>query len=197
MKTPRNKLIRAHFNLIEIALALGVLSIGLMGTLGLFSVGLNSNREAIGRNYSADAADEILHRLAVGLRQDWEGRRDQYPDDPPDISAGAGDIDDWADVDKTAGNMFYRDYSGETVYRIYQESDSTEPVVDFDAMVRIWRTPSEAWEYDPDTDSWASVIDTTYERRLILNIEMSWPALLPFHARQKTYFTMEVARDND
>ena len=194
---------RAYFNLIEIALALGVLSIGLMGTLGLFSVGLNSNRDAIGRNYSADAADELLHQLAASIKEDW-GQVDNFEPSPVDVSTEeAGPYDDasWTNISESAGNLYYRDYSGGRVYRVVQDrptaADPTIKIVDFDAMVRIWKTPSRAWEYDPDAGSWSEVEDVDYDHRVIMNVEMSWPATLPFHARQKAYFTMEVAKNND
>lgn len=193
---PHSELKRAYFNLIEIVLAMGILTIGLMGTLGLFSVGLNANRESIGRNYSADAGDEILHQLAASLKNDW-ALESNFSEKPPNISSGADAISTWTAIPASAGNLYEKTYSGDTVYRVQQTSNSASAVVDFDAMVRVWKAPSMAWEYDPDAGSWDEVEDTAYERRMLLHVEMSWPSSVPFHARQKAYFTMEVAKDND
>lgn len=198
MRRKSPQLMRAHFNLIEIALALGILSIGLLGTLGLFSVGLNSNRDAIGRNYSADSADEILHQLAATVKKDWARVEDLEEGTPPDMPT-PGPLDSaWSSISES-GNFYQQTVPDGIVYRMQQTSiaASSDSVVDFDAMVRIWRTPTEVWEYDSVARTWDSVIDEDYERGLMMNVEMSWPALVPFSVRQKAYFTMEVAKDDD
>jgi type II secretory pathway pseudopilin PulG len=66
-------------------------------------------------------------------------------------------------------------------------------VVDFDAMVRVWRSPTTAWEYNGA--SWVSSTDSDYERRAQLNVEISWPATLKYGNRQKAFYVMEVARE--
>jgi len=82
------------------------------------------------------------------------------------------------------------------VYRILQQTDDIAgvgtTVVDFDAMVRIWKTPTAAWEYDVVNAVWLPTTDSAYGKRALLNLEMSWPAAVNFSARRKTYYALEV-----
>lgn len=48
------------FNLIEIALAIGVIGIGMTAIMALFPVGFSATRQAIAQNYATDAADQFL-----------------------------------------------------------------------------------------------------------------------------------------
>lgn len=49
-----------NFNMVEIALAMVIIAIGISGILGLFSVGVNARKAAISENNIADAAEYIL-----------------------------------------------------------------------------------------------------------------------------------------
>ena len=49
-----------NFNMVEIALAMVIIAIGISGILGLFSVGVNSRKSAISENNIANAAEYIL-----------------------------------------------------------------------------------------------------------------------------------------
>ncbi len=51
------------FNMIEVALSMAIIAIGMTSILGLFPVGLNASRTAMAENYSADAVEYIFGYL--------------------------------------------------------------------------------------------------------------------------------------
>jgi type II secretory pathway pseudopilin PulG len=192
---------RHPFSLIEIVIALGVMSIGIVAIMGVIPMGLNASRDAIADNYSADSANQLLHYLSQSVRSDWTTRINALPDEPPNISTAAGpyNVAPWTLMTGT-GNM-YEDgtvYTGD-VYRIVQKTDRPAPysdtIVDFDAIVRVWKTPTIGWEYDPaGPPYWPEAKDDTYNKRALLNLEISWPSAIPFNGRRKSYYAIEVSK---
>ena len=193
-----------RFNLVEIVIALGIVAIGVTAVMGFLPMGLNASRDAIADNYAADSGDQLLHYLSSTIQEDWSQLANIHTQ-PPDVKDGSGNLTtDWTVIPGT--NIYTRDYGGKTVYRILQQTDviagtdddgdglidngTPTTVVDFDAMVRIWKTPTSAWEYNGST--FAPETDTEYKKRALLNLEMSWPATVNFGARRKTYYAIEI-----
>jgi Tfp pilus assembly protein PilV len=54
------KFVKYHFNLIEIALAMCVIAIGLTGVMSLFALGAKSNRQSIANNCMADISEYLV-----------------------------------------------------------------------------------------------------------------------------------------
>ena len=52
------------FSLIEIALAIGILAVGLTAIMSLLPLGFQETRDSIGENYSSEAADSMLAYIA-------------------------------------------------------------------------------------------------------------------------------------
>jgi uncharacterized protein (TIGR02598 family) len=73
MKANNYKCCLAGFTLIEIALALLVVSIGIMAVLGLFPAGLDANRRAIEETRAAIFADDVMNSYrAASRRIPWQ-----------------------------------------------------------------------------------------------------------------------------
>ena len=180
-----------RFNLVEIVIALGIVAIGVTAVMGFLPMGLNASRDAIADNYAADSGDQLLHYLSSTIQEDWS-QLDNFGSTPPNVAAGSGDLTTWTVI--TGTNIYTKDYVGKTVYRILQQTDDIDgigtTVVDFDAMVRIWKTPTKAWEYNGS--DFVDTEDSTYAKRALLNLEISWPAVVNFGARRKTYYALEV-----
>ncbi|MDP6450468.1 MAG: hypothetical protein QF773_06605 [Lentisphaeria bacterium] len=180
-----------RFNLVEVVIALGIVAIGVTAVMGFLPMGLNASRDAIADNYAADSGDQLLHYLSSTIQEDWS-QLDNFDSTPPNVAAGSDDLSTWTVIPGT--NIYTKPYGGKTVYRILQQTDDIAgvgtTVVDFDAMVRIWKTPTAAWEYNGST--WVTTTDSDYDKRALLNLEMSWPAAVNFGARRKTYYAIEV-----
>ncbi len=63
---------REAFNLIEVMLALMVVSVGILAILALFPMGLDQNARSIGDTYIALFADEVLNGLRTVADDDWD-----------------------------------------------------------------------------------------------------------------------------
>lgn len=195
--------LRSHaaFNLIEVVLALVIIAVGVLAIVGLIPIGAQANQRAVANHYSADAADQMLSFIAAQLKKDatnWTTFLAQLPDNTvPDINAAPADLGGWTAVGTNFPNLyFWSPGGGINVYRLQQTNSAAVPVADFDGVMRLWKSPTTGWQYNATTTSWVSAIDTTYTRRVQLNLELSWPASLPFAARQKAYYALEVAKPN-
>lgn len=187
-----HKYLISRFNMVEVALALAVVGLGVTGIMSLFPVGINSAKDAIGDNYAADSADQLLHYMARVCDENWDtmiwdtvGNTDTgLPQAPPSISVG--DVQsDWGTA--TSGNIYDASKTGVTnVYGIKQKSGDVE---DFVAHIKIWKSP-------------IVVMDTTPPRTIpfsiaaALNIEISWPVGKPYAQRTKRHYYYEIYNKN-
>ncbi len=203
MKTTSQRTFRRYFNLIEVVLALAVIAIGMLAIIGLIPIGTSATRDAIGQNYAADAADETLQQLSKWLRSDWTTNLALVPTDAalPDVtlpSYGATWVALGSDpkvqvsdgdypTDPAGGNV------GKRVYRFYHESVADPTAMSFEGVIRIWKSPTTAWEID-SAGTWVAREDTSYTKRLQLNLEVSWPASMEYGDRQKMQYALEVVR---
>ena len=85
------------FTLVEIALALMVVSVGLLAVFSLFPAGMAANKQAIDDTYGAMFAEELFYGYRAQVsRSDWEDIRNlQVPARSADmwaVSAGEQDI---------------------------------------------------------------------------------------------------------
>ena len=67
----KKRLVKHCFNMVEIALALAVLAIGLSSILVLFPVGINANKSAIADNNLADIGEYLMGYLRAGCAAEW------------------------------------------------------------------------------------------------------------------------------
>ena len=68
-----------NFNMVEIALAMVVIALGISGILGLFSVGVNAKKAAINENNIADAAEYILGLYRAVIVENYaQGTSDEF-----------------------------------------------------------------------------------------------------------------------
>ena len=67
----KKRLVKHCFNMVEIALALAVLAIGMSSILVLFPVGINANKSAIADNNLADIGEYLMGFLRAGCAAEW------------------------------------------------------------------------------------------------------------------------------
>jgi uncharacterized protein (TIGR02598 family) len=83
---PLNKRSRGGFSMIEVTLALGIVSFAILTTLGLLAVGLDVNRDSVYNTEAASVAREVAADLQ--MMEDWSDTanlspRFQIPAPPP------------------------------------------------------------------------------------------------------------------
>ncbi|MFZ2655981.1 MAG: hypothetical protein WAX69_13705 [Victivallales bacterium] len=194
---------KKYFNMIEVTLAIAVVGIGMAGIMALFPVGLNSFRDAIGENYASDCAEQFISYIERTCKRtpgDWALVQTAYSAGfyTLDVTSGAAFFDQGiestinpAAVSAEENNIYGS--SNPSIYRITQGSTGT---TDFDAVIRIWKTPVISTLY---SGKWSSYPDLTppptanwYDTSVGLNFEVSWPKDKPYTARSKKYYYKEI-----
>lgn len=170
-----------RFNLIEIALSMAVIAIGLSSILVLFPIGINASKESIADNNLPDAAEYVLSLFRAGMMSDWYRDSNSFfnaiDTDKPSGNALEKDKNTWSvfltgktdDDELQKANFLASGNSGVYLYQqvsaVEQPDGSTEYVPDFSAMILVWKSPIENlynydWENDKMVEIKESVTDT-------------------------------------
>jgi len=190
------------FNMVEIALALAIIGIGIAGIMSLFPVGFNATRDSIGDNFSADAADQFLHWINATVTKN-DTNWDNYVGDSGKITISKPSIDTPApngteDLfttwfvpanNESGTNIYTMNTSGagyDQTFGVVQQSG--DGVIDCAAVIRIWKSPIQASVFEGE---WTSTT-MEYSNGAALNVEISWPAQKPYTSRETRYFYLEV-----
>ena len=210
-----------QYNLVEVILALGVVAIGVVSIMALFPIGASASRDAAMETYSSNAADEMFHMLQFMALNDgttlddswdkWIKNDTKLETSKPDYDDANTDKDKWERLgDTTKGidsNIFTTTTSKKGVFLLISHHDSsadkdatladagdtesdstiTYEKVDFRAVVLAWK---EKVREDPTDAS----KDIDFDEAAKLVIEVSWPEEMPYAARQKRYFSYEIAK---
>ncbi len=204
-------MIRQFFNLIEIALAIAIIAVGLSSILVLFPVGLNATNDATADNKIPDIADYMLGYLECQVAACWrdgEGnpvtensfiKNQLTVDENP--AGNAKEDETWEPIDDSnaeKATLFYQDVTiGGKNARIFKyeqkyQVDGTD-VVDFSAVMRVWR---EAIPFQFSKNDAPDVAVTNHtnpgKSGVALCVEISYPAEKPYAAREKQYFRREI-----
>ena len=147
---------RFKFNMVEIALAIAVISIGLSALLVLFPVGINATRAAMDENSYYDAAECVANFVRSELCKEstsaFDGTKRGEPSDPA-----------WTGVDKfseTKGDATSGLQScgaaNKGIFRFTRLGDNGEEI--FSADVRVWNVSAglKSDLYIPDAEDAAT-----------------------------------------
>jgi len=203
--------------MVEIALALAVLAIGISSILVLFPVGINANRSAMADNNLADISEYLMGYLRAGCAAEWAdiaadknnapSGSDYFFTDKIATSYSAigttGDsgIDpestDYKDIDSNTGrissNLYQVSTTGTYPNSVFLYKLTTGDIVDFAAVVKVWRENPDFLIRKAD-NSIASIPSpgTLRPYATVLCVEISWPAQAPYAQREKRLFRQEI-----
>ena len=217
-----------EFNLVEIALAIAIIAIGISQILVLFPIGLNTNKEASADNNMADIGEYLMSYLRAGYEADLTrpaaSKKFNLPTSLSDLEAGDEGLDvnnvptAWVPLDsKTqAASCFYR---SNNVF-LFQQKSLVEGtyIADFSVIAKVWSDtkfdiylPDIYHQFTSTAPHYASSANlnaggtslstylTTKNIIRAFNIELSWPAEIPYAEREKKVFRFELfneATDN-
>jgi type II secretory pathway pseudopilin PulG len=183
---------KKFFNMIEVTLAIAVVGLGMTAIMALFPVGINASRDAIAENYAADCAEQFIAYIERECKKtptSWASIIQSSAFYTLEITSGSSFFDQaiesgFVSVGGQEGNIYST--SNPSIYRITQGSTIC---TDFDAVVRIWKTPVISTLY---SGNWSSYTDNLYGTSVGLNFEVSWPKDKPYAARGKKYYYKEI-----
>lgn len=213
-RTPKQQMKRM-FSILELVIALMVVVIGIVGIMGLFPVGLNSNRIAKGENNAADAADQFLRYFASEMKRNWQ-ITNSVPISKADADAETEALwnnrdsnDIFGDVEGVA--LYYNDEDNDNkfdfridedtgdlsldssgLFKIVQKTASN--IVDFEGVLRVWKSTATYKSYNAQTGEWSGLKPVSPDAGMSINVELSWPAAKPYAQRQKSQYHLDVYR---
>ena len=204
------KIIKHYFNLIEIALAVAIIAVGMSSIMVLFPVGTNAANAAAADNMIPDVADYVLSYLECRTQAEWRnasgvaqanGFIGNLAGKLEDLSGDDEGADDskWSNISDT--NLSSRQLGGKTVFRFKQTYDinadgENVEVSDFSAVIRVWaeKVPFRLRKTDGSEPEAYHAGDTgsasTYA--IALCAEISCPAEKPYAEREKYTFRREI-----
>lgn len=174
----KRKLVMFRFNMVEVALALVILAIGLSSVMVLFPVGLKASRGSVAENNLADIAERVGSYLQSRYVGAWKADGDfpssitdigefaaepgnSVPDDPSEFTTKANDMDGLFTSSSHPGYYIYRQYSDAAG----SGTGDNDRAVDFEAMIRVgWDTDTLKNEYYPKIDSGTYESLSSYSR---------------------------------
>ncbi len=188
------------FTLVEVLLALGVVVIGICSIMVLFPVGASAIRDASMETYAANSVEELLSCIKYDMVDN--GKWDEYKTgvtelddtktDPKERFSGDVEFDDyeessaWSRLSFNSKGGVYRrgtDYVYQLVCNRGGDGLASDKV-DFRAVARLARQVVEI-----------SGTPVSENVAMLVNVEVSWPAEIPYDARQKAYYSMEIFRN--
>jgi len=191
------------FTMVEILLALGVCAIGICSIMVLFPIGANASRDAAMETYAANAADQMLNYLKYEITSDndkWleyiQGQPTATSNTLDNINPSGKEISPYdllntatvwqsTPLGTTVANNVFQHKDNKGVYQILSCRNATPDVtsseVDFRAIMNVWQRPVVI----------SSTVTLPDLMAIQLNVEVSWPASLPYAARQKSLYVLE------
>jgi hypothetical protein len=172
-------------------LGLGVLAFGVISLLALFPVTLRASRDSLAETYAAESADQFLQFLGGTLKspdedfRSWRELGQELPTSKPGMVEPTGDWDTWFSEDDST----FAVSSDSFAFHRLERSTKGVGTVDFAAICRLWRSPVLITRFD---ESGWRTSELSSDEALGLNVEISWPAHVPYVRRQKALYHLEI-----
>ena len=217
-------MMRFNFNLIEILLAVVILSLGMTSVFVLFPAGLSNHKTAMAENSFADLAEFIISRVRAEVILSSDHEKVSYTFDSPDAdvmedSSGWSKVDDEGTLMKMTGNnstFLVRQLSGpaddrytdfSAIALVYKENTDNVDASGF-YFGKELKVPSDyssaATSYfdmkkagktsSPAASTWQDLDLGDFVTPMML--EISYPANKPYADREKVYFRFEIFNEN-
>ena len=179
------------FSMVEVAMALAVVAIGVVSIVALFPIGMEASRDAIADSYAADSAETLLHYKAVlgkvnappaDTIRGWTALLANILTTKPGSTEGS-----WGSPQLIPGTTTRMTESSTDKGLFKLEMDP-----DFSGVFRLWRSTVAYSYYD---GSWKSA-PLSEESAVALNLEVSWPSQAPYEKRRRATYYLEVFNPN-
>lgn len=202
------KILKYKFNLIEIALAICVIAIGLSGVMSLFALGAKSNRQAVAYNNLSDISEYMMNSIrSIAQAQASyttlippNSILTNFPNTFNETSAKSVTVNDITNPDSNTWDISISSDSSiklnnafmlthKTMKNVFlfrqlsNTSNSDETTADFSCIAYMWL---DSVPHPTGTGN----IDQTYATAICL--ELSYPADYPYEQREKKRFRFEL-----
>jgi hypothetical protein len=172
------------YNLIEIALSIAILALGLTAIVSLFPLGFQEIGDSIGETYSSMAADSMIAYVAREAYSDWT-ILDNVPTAEPStvLTSTTG----WT---KLEGDIYDPD-EGPGIYGLMLTSGDDNSITDFTGEALLWKSKVQNIRAAGET-----IAELPYDDAAALHLEISWPVEKPYDQRKKNTYYFELFNYN-
>lgn len=210
------KLRQWSFNMVEVVLALVIIVIGVVGVMSLFPVAQRAQTAAITTTSAQDAADQFLRQFTSKVKERWAiigALPQENPRDTVNDASSKWELSDANDVfqDIEGLTLFYNDEDNDRRFDYELSSEqlskddsglfklvqkSTANVEDFSAILRVWNSPAMYKSYNT-ASGFSGYQVMSRERGIQVNVELSYPAHIPYARREKSTYSQVIFRPTD
>ena len=197
-----NKLRILRFNLIEIALAMAVLAIGISSLMVLFPVGLNASNRAVAENNISDAIERLSAEIKgrLGADTNWEGSTflNAFGNTKPESNEEENWLSQFTESDGTPRDVVF--FNSGSFWFLKKRPGSD--LVDFSAEALIWKESTRKVLAMGVNGQLAGDREFTDNKNTVrLLVELSWPLEMPYQLRKNAgnyrIFTFELTNPNN
>ncbi len=192
------------FNLVEIALAIAIVAIGISSIMAIFPVGINATNDAVADNNIPDVAEYVLSYLEASTIAGWRDSINDYPAKTDGSNSFASSIPPTTpNADVTTQPAMNDDEKFKTTdtngvfwFRQARKVDG-DILVDFAAVVSVRRCPYILnYKVDGESSPTQGTVSNTgtdcFNRVISYEVEISYPAERPYSAREKVLYRLNV-----
>ena len=172
---------KKKYNLIEIALSIAILAIGVTSIVTLFPVGLQQINDSIAENYSSLSSDSMLAYIAREAYSDWN-ILDTIPTSKP--GSILTNTNGWTLLE---GDI----YDCNVGSGIFGLKIITNNITDFTGEALLWKSQIQNIRAGGTT-----IVALPYSNAVALHLEVSWPVEKPYARRKKNTFYLELFNYN-
>ena len=210
---------KRYFNMVEVMLAIVVISLGLASVFVLFPAGLAAHKTAAADNNTADLAELVISGVRTQISMDTAsgsgfGSWAAVEDKKEDAAVEVGNTGDWsvmdllksgtADHDKVENASLLQHSDKSNVFWVRQMSGPEDNrFVDFSAIARVYVDKDSmgnefffnagAKKYQLYVKDSKVDLDNVL---LPLVLELSYPAEVPYAEREKRFFRFEIFNEH-
>lgn len=179
---------KQFFNLIEIALAIAIIAVGMSSVLVLFPAGLNAVNSAAADSSSPDAVQYLAGYLESRIRHEWNSsgasRTSNTVTNLPSAKPGAAESWNTSPIPNTP--IYTSSTNGLFKYEQTHRVNGVD-IVDFSAAARVWKTNnnhiSVPGQTNPEQMNTGSVT---------IFIEVSYPLEKPYEERDTQIYRLDL-----
>ena len=190
-----------RFNMIEVLLAIVVVTLAITGVFALFPVGLNASKAATADNSISDIAEYVIAHVRADIQTKMVDNKDAKGFDNSKIgtvfSTASADTGEYDGSDESSNVIVDK---GNGIYLIRQLSGPENArFEDFTAYAKVFVdeanpvTNDKFLQYDKNGKFEPAQAQFKLERFFVpVVLELSYPATVPYAEREKRYFRFEI-----
>jgi hypothetical protein len=183
--------------MVEVALAMAVVGLGVAGILSLFPIGLSATRDAVADNAASNAVESFLSTIKM-LAKEWDAStpntlklgpssiiviKETNTNVPPTGLGESGQI---------TGTQFFRTSEDDIIgVKMGPASNPTE----FTGHLRLWMGKIN-FKYLDHTKT-PTDFESTYDKAARVMVELSWPCEIPYERRSKRLYSVDLFNDGN